>query len=305
MSYISNIFLWLRNFSGSAILLCVGIAILLFLVEAALYSRKNTKNDIRRIAVITGASSGLGELFARRIDEKYSNIDEIWLIARRKDRLDEVAKSLHKSVKVLKLDLTSDTAIQDLKDALTDNSVRVGLFVNAAGFGKIGNYEKISETDQLNMIDLNCRAAVATTLAVLPYMQAGDHIIEICSTAAFQPLQHMNIYAASKSFLYNYTRALRLELLPRKIVVTAVCPWWIKDTEFIGVARDGNSASAAAIKGFPLSARKEKIVRRALLASRIGLAVVTPDVMSFFHRIFAKILPRKFMLYFWEVFRRL
>lgn len=260
-----------------------------------------------RIAVITGASSGLGRTFARQIDKTEPDINEIWLIARRRERLEELADSLAHPGRIFALDLTKEESITELDAALQEASeLQVGVFVNCAGYAKIGNYEKVSRFDSVNMIDLNCKAAVNATVIFLPYMKGGDRIIHICSTAAFQPVQHMNIYAASKAFLYNYTRALRMELLPRGIMVTAVCPWWVKDTEFIKVASDNtdNPDAAGAVGGFPLATKQENVVRMALRDSRIGLPVSTPGVMCTLHRFFGKILPRTFLLYLWEVFRR-
>ena len=260
-----------------------------------------------RIAVITGASGGLGRVYARHVDKVEKNIDEIWLIARRKEKLEETASMLEHKSRVMPLDLIKPESIDELEHALDASGASVGLFINCAGFAKIGNYEKVSRSDGDAMIELNCRAAVDMVLAVLPYMQSGDRIMELCSSSSFQPLQHMSIYSASKTFLYRYTRALRMELLPRGIIVTAVCPWWVKGTEFFSVARDNpaNPDTSAAVKGFPVAQNPEKVVGRSLRDSRIGLAVSTPGIMCFLHRIFTKIIPNKWMLYFWEFFRRL
>lgn len=284
-----------------------------------------------RIALITGASSGLGRTFALQIDRTEKHIDEIWLVARRRERLKEVAAMLDTPAKILAMDVTEEESIRQLElllagngdaqddgndsegtaneaaDAFRKEPVRVGMFVNCAGYAKIGNYAKVSRFDSANMIDLNCKAAVNTTLAVLPYMRAGDRILEICSTAAFQPIQHLNLYAASKAFLYSYTRALRMELLPRGIVVTAVCPWWVKDTEFISVASSNtaNPDVKSAVRSFPLATKEDQVVKRALRASRIGLAVSTPGLMCFLHRLLSKVIPKKWLMYCWELFRRI
>lgn len=259
-----------------------------------------------RIALITGASSGLGREFARQIDRTEKNIDEIWLLARRKERLQETADELQHAARVLPLDLTRSESFDLLKEELLDAQVQVGVLANCAGYAKIGNYAKVSRYDTDHMIDLNCRAAVDVTLTALDFMKQGDRIIEICSTAAFQPLQHFNIYAASKAFLYNYSRALRMELLPRRISVTAVCPFWIRDTEFISVARDNksNQDTKKAIRHFYFSVTAERVVRQSLRDSRAGLAVCTPGVFCFIHRIFSKLIPREALLYFWELLRR-
>ena len=256
-------------------------------------------------AVITGASSGLGREFAKYIDASCTQIDEVWLVARREERLNEIAASLKKQARVFALDLTQASSIDTIKNALTESNAHVSLFIGAAGYGKIGNSESVSDEDTAGMIDLNCKAAALCTRAVIPFMRAGDRIIEICSTSAFQPLQYLNVYAASKAFIYNYTRALRNELLPKGIVVTAVCPYWIKDTEFIGIAqKDGENGRAAGVRSFPLSTTACKVVKRSMAASKAGFAVCTPDMVSFFHRIFAKLLPRTVLLYIWDLLRR-
>lgn len=260
-----------------------------------------------KIALITGASSGLGAKFAREIDAKEKSIDEIWLVARREKKLKETAASLKKKTRILPLDLLRSDSFDILEETIREAGARVGVLIVNAGFAKIGNYAKVTRRDADNMIDLNCRAAVDTTMTCLPYMEAGDRILEICSTAAFQPLQHINIYASTKSFLYNYTRALRMELLPRKIVVTAVCPYWMKDTEFLPVANanEANDKPEASIHNFVLSVSSDRVARQALAASRRGQAVCTPGLICTLHRFFGKVLPRTFMMYIWDGFRRL
>ena len=96
-----------------------------------------------------------------------------------------------------------------------------------------------------HMIDLNCKAAVHMTAICMPHFTKGSRILQICSTAGFQPMQGLNVYAASKAFLLRYSQALRWELIGKQIYVTAVCPYWIKDTEFIGVAKHTDNPKAA------------------------------------------------------------
>ncbi|SDB23260.1 SDR family NAD(P)-dependent oxidoreductase [Eubacterium oxidoreducens] len=233
---------YLRNFFGNVFVLFVIVSVILVYVTALLLKNKEAKSiGEKRIALVTGASSGLGHAYARQIAATEKDIDEIWLVARRAERLESLAQELSRmnmKSKVFALDLTEKESYQIIESELKKQQVRIGLLIVCAGYAKIGNYERVSRYDSGHMIDLNCKAAVDTTLVALPFMKAGDRIMEVCSTAAFQPLQHMNIYAASKAFLYSYTRGLRMELLPRKIKVTAVCPYWIKDTEFIAVAKD-------------------------------------------------------------------
>lgn len=255
-----------------------------------------------KIAMITGASSGLGREFARQLDRQ-EQLDEIWAIARREERLRELAGQVTARLRPLPLDLTDPESIQTLSDLLQAEGPQVQVLINAAGFGKIGSYADVSIQDNARMIALNCRAAVSVTQAVLPYMGPGSHILEICSTAGFQPFPYLSVYAASKAFLYRYSRALRVELYPRRVWVTAVCPYWVKDTEFIGKARDTRDSSY--IRGFPLTSRQDRVVRRALGDASLGLAVSTPGPVCFFHRIAAKFIPSGVMMALWELIRRL
>lgn len=254
------------------------------------------------ITVITGASSGLGKEFAKFAD-KIKNTDEIWLIARREDRLTELEEDLETKCRILALDLTSDEDTDRIKNALHDHKPQVRLLINSAGLGKMGNYSHISTTDSDTMIDLDCRGAVRMTEICLPYMDKGARILEISSSAAFQPLPYMNIYAASKAFLLNYSRALRWELFGRGIRVTAVCPYWIKDTEFISTAK--KTGYSKGFRHFFLASRAKTVARWALLDSRLNFAVSTPSPMAFIIRIFSKFVPHCIIMMFWSALRKL
>ncbi|MCI2048917.1 MAG: SDR family NAD(P)-dependent oxidoreductase [Lachnospiraceae bacterium] len=259
------------------------------------------RTDAKNIAVITGASSGLGREFCRQIDAL--GYDEIWAVARRRDRLEALQQGLKTAVRAVPLDLTDKAAIGSYAALLEAEKPNVALLINAAGFGKIGSYRDITQQDCDNMIELNCRAAVDMTQVSIPYMRAGGHIIEICSTAAFQPFQYLNIYAATKAFLLRYSRALRVELLKEGIIVTAVCPYWVGDTEFIGTAK--KTTDSAYIHGYPLAGKMRNVVGLALHDSRMGRAVSTPSAVSSAHRFFSKIFPDNVLMAIWEGIRRL
>ena len=157
------------------------------------------------------------------------------------------------------------------------------------------------------MIDLNCRAAVDMTQICLPYMEKEARILEICSTSAFQPFTCLNVYAATKAFLYRYSRALRIELMPRKISVTAVCPYWVKDTEFIPLAEQGNKADPEEpeIRSFPLATTREDVVRHALTDAALNMPVSTPGIVCTVHRFARKLFPSDILLGIWELIRRI
>lgn len=314
-----DIYSWLVSFCGSVFMIFAIVSAIIVLIERFLYgvhkkdpaSFETGKNEpagtpFRRIALITGASNGLGRKLALNIDQKEKNIDEIWLVARRRDRLDALASALTHKTHVLPLDLTSPDSIGIIESELEKYNAEVGVLINCAGLGKIGNYQAITIEETDRMMELNDRSAVDVTVTALPFMKQGDRIIEICSTAAFQPLQHFNVYAASKSFLYNYSRALRMELLPRRIAVTAACPYWMQDTEFIPVARDTKTdpTHKNPIRHFPFSSSSDDVARRIMRASRRGYAVSTPGIFCTIHRFFAKLMPREVLMFFWEGLRR-
>lgn len=284
-----------------------------------------------RIAVITGASSGLGSVYAKAVD-KSKNLDEIWLIARREDRLRELAGTLAHTVKIFPLDLAKSVSIDRFKSVLAERArlspyeelaraknggsgvssdaplpynVEVTLFINCAGFGKIGNYRDILQEDSDNMIELNCRSAVDLTLAVLPYMKKGGRIIHTASASAFQPVQQLAVYGATKAFLVSWSRALRWELFPRGIHVTAVCPYWMRGTEFIKKAEKNGGETSHAVRNFLFGDIPVVVVYVSLLASAVNLPVVTPGIVSLAHRIVAKFIPHEIMQAGWEGWRRI
>ena len=259
------------------------------------------KQITKKIAIVTGASSGLGREFVKQISKSRA-LDEIWVIARRKDRLEEVRRLSKVALRPIALDLTEKSAFDVLRHALEAENPDVRFLVNAAGVGKIGLTRELTVQENDQMIDLNCRAAVDTTLTVLPYMSRGSELINICSVAGFQPLTGLNTYAATKAFLLNWTKALHHELLLSGIRVTALCPYWVKDTEFIPVAKDTGKTS---INNFYFAGHAKYIVREALRASRLNLWVCSPGMVAKAERLISWVLPDCVIVPVWDLIRRL
>lgn len=259
-----------------------------------------------KIAVVTGASSGLGREYVRQLDllnqkKKNQLFDEIWVIARRKERLLAMQREVKTSLRVLALDLTETESVQEYKQQLEQEKPVIRLLICSAGFGRVGSYADISLEDCDNMIHLNCRAAVDVTQVSIPYMRKGSRIAEICSMVGFLPLSYMNIYAASKAFLLRYSRALRVELKEKGILVTAVCPYWVKDTEFIEKSK--KSRYAGYVNFYKGAGTTEKSVKKSLHAIYRGRAVSTPSPVSKIMRIVAAFLPDTVLLWGWEKIR--
>ena len=191
-----------------------------------------------KIAVVTGASSGMGREFVLRLAEE-KPFDEIWVIARRLERL-QALETLVPKVKIrpLAMDLTQQTSLEDYKTLLAAENPEVSVLVNASGFGKFGAFEDIALSEQLNMIDLNDKAYVAMTYLTLPYMREGGEIYQLDSLSAFQPVPYITVYGATKAFVLSFSRALNVELKARKIRCMAVCPGWVKTEFFDRAVRD-------------------------------------------------------------------
>ena len=183
-----------------------------------------------RIAIVTGASSGMGRELALQLPQ-WEQFDELWVIARRTERLETLKEGYPFPVRPITLDLTEPDALEHFRGLLDAAKPEVGLLANVSGFGKFGRYDQIPVEESLNMIDLNCKAYVALTELALPYMKRGAHILMLDSLSAFQPVPYLNVYAATKAFVLSYCRSLARELRPRGIRVMAVSPGWV-NTEF-------------------------------------------------------------------------
>lgn len=183
-----------------------------------------------KIAIVTGASSGMGLEFAKGVDAE-EKLDEIWLIARRRDRLEQLAGSLRAKARIVTLDLLDPESFKEYAAMLEAEKPLVSTLVNAAGFGRFALFEEVDLDTNLRMIDLNDKATVAMTQLTLPYMKRGSRVLNLDSLSAFQPVPYECIYGATKAFVLSFSRALNVELEPRGIRVMAISPGWVK-TEF-------------------------------------------------------------------------
>ncbi len=188
------------------------------------------------IAIVTGASSGMGKEFVLQLSD-YVKVDEIWVIARREQALRELKAAV--PVRPVVLDLCEEESYQTYAALLEQEKPNVKLLVNAAGFGKFGSYENIPLEEDCRMLELNCKALVAMTRLTLPYMEKGSHILQLDSLSAFQPVPYITTYGATKAFVLSYCRAMNRELKPRGIRMMSMNPGWVK-TEFFNHALQTN-----------------------------------------------------------------
>ena len=190
------------------------------------------------VAIVTGASSGMGKEFVLQLSA-YVQVDAIWVIARREEALKQLQEMVDVPVRPIPLDLCKEESFDAFAKILEEEKPDIKLLVNAAGFGKFGDFDKIPAKEDYRMIDLNCKALVAMTRLCLPYMNRGSHILQLDSLSAFQPVPYITTYAATKAFVLSYTRAAAVELKPRGIRMMAMNPGWVK-TEFFDHALQTN-----------------------------------------------------------------
>lgn len=183
-----------------------------------------------KIAVITGASSGMGREFVYALD-KDEQFDELWVIARREERLLELRDKCRARIRPIVLDLQKRESFAAYKALLAQEKPEIAVLVNAAGFGLFGVFTEMDMDKQLDIVDLNSRALTAMCHMSIPYMTAGSRIYNMGSMSSWQPVPYINVYGASKAYVLNFSRALGVELKARGIKVMAVCPGWIT-TEF-------------------------------------------------------------------------
>jgi len=247
---------------------------------------------MKKIAVITGASSGMGRDFVRMID-KIEDCEEIWVIARRLDRLKELSSETGKKILPIELDLSRNSSFELYKKMLEEEPVEVCALVNAAGFGKFGSFEDIPLEEQMNMIDLNCKALMAMTYLTLPYMPKGSKVYQLGSLSSFQPVPYIATYGATKAFVLSFTRAINKEYKRRGIKMIAVCPGWVK-TEFFDRAVNDDT-----IKYYNKFFTSEEVVRRAVYDMYRGKDVSVCGASIRGQVLLTKLLPHKLVMDIW------
>ena len=248
----------------------------------------------KKIAVITGASSGIGKMFAETVGE-YGTFDEVWVIARRIDRLESL--NLPFTTRAIALDLSKEESYKEYEELLKTENPDIALLINASGFGKFEATIDTPVSDNLNMVDLNCKAIVALCQLSVPYMKCGAQIINIASVAAFQPVPYINVYSATKAFVLHYSRSLNRELKRLGIAVSAVCPFWTK-TEFFD--RAIKKDSDAVVKKYVAMYEPEQIVSRTWRDVKRGRDVIQFGFIARTQTLLAKILPHSFVMSFWQ-----
>jgi short-subunit dehydrogenase len=240
-------------------------------------------------ALITGASSGIGEHFAYALArQKY----DLVLVARREARLKEVAGRAQVlgagQVEIVSADLSQSGTPLELYTRLNAMPLEVDYLVNNAGFGTTGRFDRMPLTREIEEIELNVVSLVALTRLFLPAMieRRRGTIINVASTAAFQPVPYMSTYAATKAFVLNFTEAIAAELNDTGVRILALCPGPVR-TEFQAVAQN----ESALVPSFAYM-EPETVVRQALAAVAHGRTVRINGLINTIMATAVRLLPR-------------
>lgn len=245
-----------------------------------------------KIAVITGASAGLGREFLRALPEYFPEIEEYWLISRSREKLEDAAAECKIRTKIFPLDLTLDESYGKLEREYDILKPEIALLINNSGCGFLGDVGQGELSRQTVMIDLNLKGLTAVTHLSIPYMTRGSRIINVSSIASFCPNPRMTVYSSTKAFVTAFNFGIAEELRPLGITSTAVCPGPM-DTDFIYAG--GIKGKSKTFDTLPYC-KPTKVAAGALKAAKKGRAVYTPTPFYKLYRFIAKIIPTKLMI---------
>ncbi len=249
-----------------------------------------------KTAIITGASSGLGKCFVKSMVAGGDLPEEVWLIARRKDRMEESAALLARAgvrTVLLALDLSKPESIDALAARMEEEKPEITLLINNAGFGTLGNVAESDYHTQMDQVAVNCGALTGLTCAALRYMKPGSGIVNVCSIASFCPNPRMTVYCSTKAYVLHYTKSLAYELKDTGIHAVAVCPGPMR-TEFLNVAgiTSENSKTFATLP----YCDPQNVADKTLKALTGRGCVYTPRAFYKFYRVVAKVVPHNLLM---------
>lgn len=194
----------------------------------------------KKIAVVTGATGGLGAAFLKELLKE--DLDEIWALGRNEARFEELKSTYGEKIVTFAKDFSRADEIFSMSEELRKTDPVIKFLINNAGVAQMKPSRELTAEEIENTVNLNCKAPVLFTNLCLPYARRGTRILNVCSEAAFQPVPYLNLYAATKSFDRSYSRAMNVELKKTGITVTAVCPGWI-DTPFLTKVINGKKVA--------------------------------------------------------------
>lgn len=245
---------------------------------------------MKKIAILTGATGGLGREFLKQILNE--EIDEVWAIARNEQKLLELRKEHGEKIIPMSIDLSDMKGIKQIENMLEENKPHVEYLINNAGIARMGKYNDFSIEEIDKTINVNCKAPVMLAQICIPYMGKGSKILNISSASAFQPNPYINLYAASKVFERSYSRALNAELNGTGITSVAVCPGWI-DTELLQKEINGKKVR------FPGLVTPDRVVKQAIKDAKKGKDMSVCSLYVKCQHMNVKLLPQRWVMKIW------
>lgn len=241
---------------------------------------KERTGNMKNIAIVTGATGGLGKEF---VSQLLPEVDEIWAIGRNKEKLAKLRDEYGEKIVDYSIDLSKMSNLCELQNKLETKEFTIKYLVNNAGTGRMApSTDFTPEEIESHIATHNTAMAVLCNMCI-PYMKRGSHIINMASQSAFQPVAYINLYAASKAFCYSYSRALNMELEKQGIIVTVACPGWVK-TELLQTEMNGHKVK------FPHLADAKKVAEKTIMDAKRGkdMSVYSSYVrrMQFFSKYF-------------------
>ncbi|PJI07812.1 MULTISPECIES: SDR family NAD(P)-dependent oxidoreductase [Clostridium] len=244
----------------------------------------------KKIAIIIGATGGIGRKFTALLAKE--NLDEIWIIARNKEKLELLKSQYGEKIVSISKDLTDTKSLYDIGKLLDDTKPVVQYLVNNASLAKMGSYKDFTLEEIENTINLNCKAPTILSNLCIPYMKKGSCILNISSAAAFQPDQYINLYAASKAFERSYSRALNVEVQSLGIAVIAVCPGWV-NTDMITKTINGHKVK------FPGMVTAKRVAEKAISDAKRGKDMSVCSLYVKCQHLNVKLMPQKLTMKIW------
>ena len=213
---------------------------------------------MKSIAIVTGASSGIGKEFFLSLNEHKENLDEIWVVARSQEKLEALRALTTLPVRIFPVDLSQPDGVKALENAFQTEEIGIEYLICASGFGRFNATIDDDREVLENMVDLNCRSIVGLTRSAFPYMKKGGTVVLIASLAALQPIPYIATYGATKAFVLSYGRALNKELRALKGArCLCVCPYWTKTAFF-----DRAYAEKTIVKNYAVMYEPTQIVQQ-------------------------------------------
>ncbi len=249
---------------------------------------------MKTIAIVTGASSGIGrEFFLSLKDER---LDEIWVIARSSDKLNALQAETSIPVKAIPMDLSTANSAAKLEELLKAEQPSIRYLICASGFGRLNALADDERATLENMVDLNCRSIVSVTKVAFDYMQKGGAMILIASMAALQPIPYIATYGATKAFVLSYGRAINKELRAYKSArCLTVCPFWTKTAFF-----DRAQGEKTVVRKYAVMYEPKQIVRQAwkdLKHKKRDVSIYGATAKG--QALLVKLFPHSFIMWFW------